>query len=251
MVVIALIVLLLALVLVALGKVTGMSRSVVCGSNQRQIGVALVSYCNDFDGHVFDWRNWGKWLDPADQTEMIDPRHSQAYWGVMYATYAGGGPELFHCPESVRLDPDQADLEALDGKPCNCYGLNGYASFGFSDTFRQTHFGSPTKIALFEMRNGAWFGRSVYHSRYPSTTLFCHDAYETMLDGNGDTLDDWYQYDDYSLDDRDGETIKNDEYLRHGGRCNCIWMDGHVSSESEADWRREWYLGGRTRLGGP
>jgi prepilin-type processing-associated H-X9-DG protein len=251
LVVIALIVLLLSLMLVALGKVAGLSRSSVCGSNQRQIGVSLIAYTTDYEGHIFDWRNWGKWLNPADQSQIIDPNHGQAYWGVIYATYVGGGPELFHCPEAIRIDPDQADLEALQGKPCNCYGINGYAIWSpYTDTFRQEHFGAPNKIALYENKNGHWLGRSVFHMPHASKTLFCHDAYETMLDGNGDTLDNWYQYDDYSMDDRDGEQIKNDEYLRHNGLCNCIWMDGHISSESEEEWDREWYLG-RMNYTGP
>lgn len=245
LVVVSLIVLIMSLILVALGRLGGMSRSVLCSSNQRQIAMAIAAYCGDYNGHVFTHRNWGKWLDPTDPTELIDPMHANAYWGVMYAVYAGGGPELFHCPESIRVDPDVADLEALQGKPCNCYGLNGYAIW-FSDTFRQENFGHTDWIALFKRRSGVWVGRSIYHHPHPANTLFCHDAYESMLDGNGDTLDDWYQYDDYAMDERDGEQIKNDEYLRHNGKCNCIWFDGHVSSEADEDWDRDWYLGRRS-----
>jgi prepilin-type processing-associated H-X9-DG protein len=244
LVVVSIIFLLVAMVFIALGQVSTLARGTVCSSNQRQIGISIQSYATDFNGHIYEFRNWGKWLNPNDQSEIIDPTHSQAYWGVMYATYIDGGPELFHCPEAVRIDPDQADIEALEGKPCNCYGLNGYGTFGFSDAFRTEYFGAPSRIALFERNaNGYWLGRSVFHAKYPSDTVFCHDAYETVLDGNGDTLNDWYQYNDYGLDDRNGEQIKNDEYLRHNGKCNCVWFDGHISSETEEACQQAWYLG--------
>ena len=247
LVVIALIVLLISIILVALGKIGGLTRSVKCSSNQRQIGIALVAYSTDFNGHIFDWRNWGLWLDPTDQSQPIDPAHAKAYWGVMYASYVDGGPDLFHCPEAVRLDPQFSDPEVFEGRLCNCYGINAYGDMysELPDEFRQEHFGSPDRIALFEKKNNVWVGRSVLSMPHPSKTMFCHDSFETVIDGNGDTLDDWWQ--DYSeWDERSNEQIKQDEYLRHGGLCNCIWMDGHTSSEAEEDWQQDWYLGHMT-----
>jgi len=244
LVVVAIVMLLLAILLISVGGLLDSARGIQCMANQRQIGVALNVYCTDHNGRCFDHRNWGRWLDPEDYSDPIDPDHPEAYWGVMYATYADGGSELFHCPQSVRIDPDRADPVTLMPRPSNCYGLNGYGIW-FSDSFQQFHFGRPGRIAIFEQVGGQWRGRSIFQVRYPTTTLFAHDAYESVLDGNGDTLDDWYQYDNYGADDRTGEEIRDQEYLRHGGACNCIWFDGHVSKQHKDKFRAEWYLGQR------
>lgn len=64
----------------------------------------------------------------------------------------------------------------------------------------------------------------------PSGTIFCHDAYETRLDDNGDLLT-----------AQSGQTValtqwpdKWGEYYRHNDTCNVLWYDGHVKSLSKA-----------------
>jgi prepilin-type processing-associated H-X9-DG protein len=64
----------------------------------------------------------------------------------------------------------------------------------------------------------------------PSALILCQDAFEHMLDANGDTLNDLDQYnpDIAAGDPRFLDWTK--EYFRHNGGCNTVWGDGHVRS---------------------
>ncbi|MEO1279516.1 MAG: H-X9-DG-CTERM domain-containing protein, partial [Planctomycetota bacterium] len=76
----------------------------------------------------------------------------------------------------------------------------------------------------------------------PAKMIVFQDAFEQMLEGDGDTLN--------SLGQWDGERDPafrdwKREYFRHPGGCNTCWLDGHVSAIETAknDDSLPWYLG--------
>lgn len=61
LVVIAIIAILAAILFPVFAKARGKARQAACSSNMRQIGMAIISYCTDYDGET-PW--WGSDLDP-------------------------------------------------------------------------------------------------------------------------------------------------------------------------------------------
>lgn len=235
LVVISIIALLIGLLLPALGAARDAARSSQCKSNTKQIATSIVAFQVEHDGRVYDRRNWGRWLvNPANPNDWIDPANNQAFWGVAYAEYADTGREIYACPSAADTDPAQADGTFDQGHIYNTYGLNAYGVL-YGAFFQINNFGRAGVVALFEeevVGSGNWRGRSVDKVDAPSATIMAHDAYEAALDGNGDTLDNFYQW-----------PGKEQEYLRHNDAANIVWMDGHVSTAQQAEWETDWYLG--------
>lgn len=233
LVVISIIALLIALLLPALSGARAAARAAQCKSNQRQIGFSIVAYQSDHDMRVADHKNWGRWLvDPNNRNDLIDPNHSDAFWGVAYVDHTNTGRTIYNCPDAAETDPARADGTFAQGHIYNTYGMNGLGRF-MSDAVRKILFDSEATIALFTREpSGTWVGRSVDQVQSASGTVLAHDSYEAMLDGLGDTLDNFYQW-----------LGKENEYLRHSDSANVIWMDGHVSTAQEQEWVQRWYLG--------
>jgi prepilin-type processing-associated H-X9-DG protein len=70
----------------------------------------------------------------------------------------------------------------------------------------------------------------------PSALIMYQDAFEHMLDANGDTLNDLSQYnpDIDAGDPRFRDWQK--EYFRHNLGCNTTWGDGHVRAIGKVDY---------------
>jgi prepilin-type N-terminal cleavage/methylation domain-containing protein/prepilin-type processing-associated H-X9-DG protein len=128
------------------------------------------------------------------------------YWGTYFESYTGS-KKVFDCPSAI-ITAENAS-----------YGLNGYV----------------------DSTNG--HGR-LSAFKHPSENIFCHDAWETRLDDNGDMLC-----------PADGQTINLTqhrsnadgvaEYWRHNNCCNVLFMDWHVEGINKSDtaFDRAAYLG--------
>ena len=257
LVVIGLIALLIALLIYVLSGVRTSAEQLTCASNQRQIGEIFISYCYDHENRPHKWMNRRSWLDPNNPDQLIDPNNGCAHWGVAYADYAGMGPQdalpLFTCPSCVGVDADpyacsSSTLTPYDKGVGISYGFNGWNIWG-SETETNTWFGG-NRTAFFDTTTD--LGANIGIQQKPAETIVCHDAFETMLDGNGDTLDTVTQVDIFGTD----EAYDIDEYCRHGKgtRCVVLWQDGHVDpidvrhaeGQTWADWQRrarKWYSG--------
>lgn len=94
LVVIAIIALLISILLPSLGKSREAARAAVCGSGQRQLGVAVAGYNGDFD-------------DDMPPIQHVDPGgpngNTETNWRVTLFAYYGQTPEAVDCP-SERLE---------------------------------------------------------------------------------------------------------------------------------------------------
>jgi prepilin-type N-terminal cleavage/methylation domain-containing protein len=101
LVVISIIALLIALLLPALTAARDAARVAVCGSTQRQIGIMVAMYANDFDGHVVpadsNVHQVGDFITPADGLNYTGYRGLRGLYKLRYADE----PEAFYCPTST------------------------------------------------------------------------------------------------------------------------------------------------------
>ncbi len=120
----------------------------------------------------------------------------QTYWGTYFEPYTTTG-QVFNCPSAIKTAENAS------------YGLNGHADAT----------GGTGRLSTFKK---------------PSENVFCHDAWETRLDDNGDMLC-----------PADGQTINLtqhrstsgalEEYWRHNNCCNILFMDWHVAAITKSD----------------
>ena len=123
-------------------------------------------------------------------------------------------------PEGTTFDPDHL---------YSTYGFNGVMRAGSVSLFKPGGFNDAKPNRITQINQ-------------PAKMIVFQDAFEHMLDANGDTLNDLSQYDsETGIAFKDWER----EYFRHPGGCNTCWLDGHVSAIETAsnDDSLPWYLG--------
>jgi prepilin-type processing-associated H-X9-DG protein len=245
LVVIGIIALLISILLPALSRANDSARTIKCAANLRQIGAAVVLYAQENKGYVFPHRNWGRWKDKNNPTDQIDPwffdatsNDYEAYWGVAYAKYSNFPKKVFTCPDAAMVNPDtsKSDGSFGQGGEFRCYGLNGYGmSIAGGDATRTALFGAPDTTLLFhrvtDTTGTRWMGNQLSRVRRSSDCLLAWDAYEEVIDGNGDTFNqNMTQWSPPPIGTASGDFTK--EFLRHRKNtvANILWCDGHVSA---------------------
>ena len=176
-----------------------------------------------------------------------------AYWGAMYARYSNVSREVFNCPAARDHDdngtgsspPDAITDGAFDdGHIFMSYGQNGWTDIvgdnsvvPGSNLFRPARQDSLFDTTTVNDWDGVfWAGNQISAIQYPSQLIVAQDAYETVLDGNGDIpapgAGGFFQW---SVD-------QSREYFRHDGRSQVLWVDGHVTGIGEfEEWEVRWY----------
>lgn len=253
LVVVAIIALLLAIIVPALGIAKEQTRTIVCGSHLRGIGYAINGYLESNESRFHNITNFGLWENP-NTGEDYDCDDGWAYWAIAYSQYADT-KDVFHCSAAKRVDMWCVGSEPFAGWEeaklkkmfyfCH-YGINGYTAYESGDKVRF---------------------RKITDFKVPSSIIFCQDHIEQTLDGaysdmftanaSGINLSQWRR--DYISPypecvsecfrhNRSSYARKNqtDPYAVEKGLSNSLWLDGHVSRIEETigtDVQYRWYTG--------
>ena len=256
LVVIGIIAVLIGILLPSLLSARRAAMTVQCGSNMRQIGMAMRLLLEDTKGKIPRHPNGGLWNDPAGN--ILRQNDGRAYWGVVYIPYllkhtgqyedlADGGTgnaealahnrQLWQCPASKITDIDPGYSEN------NVVSLS--ATLGLNDLIS---------------------GKKITQYKRPSEVIVVHDAWEHLLEGNagGDWLTAYAA--DYDPSTRVTTMLPQNagnllqymglpkhvrdtmryEYYRHKKQSQVLWLDGHVSTIFESNGRDvnpRWYAG--------
>lgn len=224
--VVALLAMLIAMLLPGLTHGRSLARTAVCMTQENQIHLAVATYLRESQGRFAGRRNWGRWYDNIATKTPIAATHADAYWGLAYADAVGRDSlrPLFRCPEALNSDMNtstsnssngHADGKFEDGHVYNTYGFNGLET---SNASTQGVTASP----FFNYALSGAPGRTLRALRNPSKTIMFQDAFEHLLDGNGDMPWSMTQW----------TSIQNREYFRHNMNKagNVVWADGHIET---------------------
>lgn len=211
MVVIAILGLLAALVLPALGSARGSSSRAACASNLRQLAVANISYAADHGFFVaaapdIRGRNNNRWHGArTTSSTSFDPAKGPL------APYLGQGHAIKQCPE---FKPDSAGFEA----GCGGYGYNA-CGVGSQSYLRGANKGAQRGMAPGAIQNAA------------QTIMFADAAFAGSAGLIEYSFAEPVRHISDSAPPRETSSAVPSIHFRHGGYANVVWADGHVSSE--------------------
>ena len=182
LVVIAIIAILASLLLPVLVRAKEASRGTVCRNSLHQIGIAGNLYADDNNDTFFCLQGGsivygGQWTMGPNSTTLRAPSDYDAYWALGYYPYFSGNQKLFGCPDGKLVD-EFRDLgyNYPDSFWANStYGMCQYLTTPYSGPGSQ--YGPGTRGPL---------KRTAYLS--PSTTIFCQDSFEQLMEGPDDSL---------------------------------------------------------------
>lgn len=240
LIVIAIIALLGAILLPALGRARAKARSMECLSNLRQLHLANTMYAAEHDGHFvpaapdihvgFGGRiRWHGVRPTTDGTTAFDPRLGPL------AEYLPDA-RVKECPEFTELK----DLDDIDSAFESGTGGYGYNAAYVGGTYYQSPLfpsGTAAKNTTLDVR-----------VQSPSETIMFADAalpIEGALIEYG-ILEPPLFVDPEYPHGREGWWQLPSMHFRHNMRCNVVWADGHATSERWG-WLNE---GGETNVYG-
>jgi prepilin-type N-terminal cleavage/methylation domain-containing protein/prepilin-type processing-associated H-X9-DG protein len=120
LVVIAIISLLMAILMPALQRVREQAKRISCASNLRQMGTALVMYCDGYDGRLPDLQDGDPWKTYVAYWKGPAPdKHIPVQFGLLYEHGGCRDAKIFYCPSiSVRASwkGHRYDYYVADGK---------------------------------------------------------------------------------------------------------------------------------------
>ncbi len=239
LVVIAIIAILASLLLPSLSQAKEKGRQAKCLSNLRQVGIGTTMYASD-NNEIFhnvggSIPNNGQWTLGPKFDQILAPDSGLAYWGIAYIKYFSGAQAVFRCPTAKVVDEwRETGLKYPHDFWLNStYGINRYVVEPYDPKMA-----APLKITSL---------------RSAKSTIFCQDAAEQKMEGDEDSLGLFPGYKEILTQWRfslaslyPGYKMEN-EWYRHGERCNTLWVPGNVSAikfsgfTNGVDYR--WYTG--------
>jgi prepilin-type processing-associated H-X9-DG protein/prepilin-type N-terminal cleavage/methylation domain-containing protein len=199
LVVIVIIAILSALSIPALKRSMEATKSVKCVSNLRTIGLAALQFANDNNGRILTW---------GDNTFNPSPRWPQG----LAPTLGNTGLEAEFTPSLLK--------KIYDPLACPSIPLAYRFGAGYKVTYAANTFANPGWWPLPEVR--------MQNFAKPSSTIYmvCGWANFAALPGNDIVDRGWPPPAGWN-------SQTNAVFFPHQGRCNALFLDGHVESFSK------------------
>jgi prepilin-type N-terminal cleavage/methylation domain-containing protein/prepilin-type processing-associated H-X9-DG protein len=221
LVVIAIIAILAAILFPVFAKVREKARQASCASNEKQIGLGLIQYSQDYDEiMVAAWRN--SW---ADSNNTTDYKWMDAIMPYVKST------AVFHCPDDSGTNGttgQYVEAKNLVGNDNNHYGSYGINSAYWGESDSSLHGVSNGEISLAALNS-------------PSNTVW-------VVDGSGSYQIDWPDKGSVVIgtvgsapaigwNGNMGGKNEGAVTFRHGGPdlSNVLYCDGHVKTKRVGD----------------
>ena len=253
LVVIAIIAIVAAMLLPGLGKAKEAAKSAQCLSNLHQISLATLQYALDNNDTFYCdadgvMANGGEWTANPDSTALLAANASQAYWALGFDACFAGNQNIFGCPDGTVVDEWREDK--LDYP----WPFWANSTYGVCRYLTQPYTGPGTQY-------GANAQGPMKTTRYlsPQSMIFCQDATEQRMEGDGNDGDDslgLFPGETKILTQWDSNSTLQTYYpgvdllsgwWRHNSKCNTLWLPGNVSKINKvpqtAGYDYRWYTG--------
>lgn len=214
LVVIGIIAVLIGMLLPSLARARRQADSVVCMSNLRQIGMAVLMYANDNSGYL-PRASMTAHMPPPREPFKVQP------WGEAIQPYIGKGPFDPTASDSVNAPIWRSLFQGL----YRCPGDNLHIDENWVYNYHTLYLGhwSYGKNVLFEY-NSAWDPK---YGNYAKLAQI-RNASQTIefAEINANSMSDHFMVDEWSDDGSDATVDK----LRHGLTSNYAFCDGHAEA---------------------
>ena len=248
LVVIAIITILMALLLPALGAAKGQAQTVVCASGEKQIGLAMGMYSNEYNQYVVPFAQFwnGTWLGqpynptPSSSTSTDRPNSQNnppgwQRWFHLLRPYTNTY-NIFNCPtmtQDVIRWPGQSGWNTACIDYAGQYGRPGWVYPGNSGVGVSCNLGVvPVSWQWGPTTDGNYAGwtshamqlqtlMDLYANNYPSygTPFFLMDGVDRTLNPT----------------DSNSGTNKDFHYVHSGNSANVLFFDGHAERHVKQD----------------
>jgi prepilin-type N-terminal cleavage/methylation domain-containing protein/prepilin-type processing-associated H-X9-DG protein len=243
LVVIAIIALLLSILMPSLQKAKQLAQQVVCGTRDKQLGLALMSYTNDYDGWIMPvdtelvkgaTSTSQVWQSPSDLDPKIKIADHQWY-GILWSTKGMDNRDVFFCPSTRPANNKQlGDLvkDNTTGRPSNVeevspvpiLGLRQWAYKG-GNGIEWANYRAPKRLSLINKPSDFFLvGDCV---RYADMNYEVYRKLKMAFAAN------------YKLESKD-RSINNANaagiQLRHNDKAGAVFADGHAEFKAKEFW---------------
>ena len=225
--VIAIIALLLAIIVPSLKKAKEKARQMICQSNLKNVGMAILLYLEANDYKTYDTQSNGfAWVDSSGN--FLDPDDYDAYWALAYKDYMDE-PDIFGCPSFRKVPKLIYDVDPTLVHQAG-FGLNSHfidrrvSEIPYHPRFIVTHDHVEPKVEQGSV--------DMFHNDGPGT--------KNLTDyRKGGYRSEFYR-------DICRHNKKFNDPFRTGGNANSLWLDAHVESLDETtgdNVPETWYTG--------
>jgi prepilin-type N-terminal cleavage/methylation domain-containing protein/prepilin-type processing-associated H-X9-DG protein len=230
LVVIAIIAILLAILMPALRRVREQAREQACRAHLKNIGLGITMYLDENNYRMPDFHthtnNCNGHLWYGHRGQLLKASDNRSYWGVIYKEYVKED-KLFGCPSFKNFSQIVAQemLYSAGEVDNSAYSMNGWLTLE----------------------------KSVSIPRH-SEVVVAHDHMEPRIENGNDMLyanSSGRNFDHYRTGNRKSwyrgifrHSIKASKDDETGGKLNCLWLDGHVTTIKETlgkDIPKRWY----------
>ncbi len=241
LVVIAIIAILAAILFPVFAQAREKARAITCVSNQKEIGLAVMMYAEDFDENYnpseVSLSGGGNFVTGYDWTFVVNPYikngNNQALptGGRNIQGYAGG---IYACPSALRQRQQDQFVLRCDVFPV-WYNNGGPLSANASGPARsEAAIDAPANRIAFWEAGSNGFDTNNFGPYYPMDGWAWYSGYAY---GSGDFLGATKDCDEPAGTEGGGfQSCNTLPRYRHNSTTNVTYLDGHVKSKHKGDW---------------
>lgn len=240
LVVIAIIALLAAMLLPTLARGKAATKSAVCKSNLRQLGIALTLYVGDYDkypgngivvfpGATSEDSGGSSVMFSRSGMSWLKPYLAEKYDINSLYNVTPGAMTVLHCPAEKPIPPSPSGGLPGATLPDSDYGYNELGT-AWRNSFHRLGLGFTIQFSGFD-EAGRLSGEQSYIK-----TGDVKNASDLIAIGDGNSwLAPEYPYPLGPLGDR---PHVGSVFLPHDGRANMVFCDGHVEQAKGEEWTK-------------